>query len=525
MNRIKMPKRILRGIIGVLVVWVLVGAGIVSAVVSTPIVEEPLGENSAQTIAGEEVVGLRTETSKTYYLGDSTYRLISTGPLHYEDEQGDWQQIDNAIVGGQMLKDAYHLSILQEGFDEGQVLEWSVEGEYVRFQPMSLGWTNDYDQIQQISMPQAVTASVVNTPMPLVEEGDGYSQGKVIWDNAYGSGRDFQWKSTPHKLEKLLTLDTAPTAPAPYIIAGGNPVLSLSFIFAPSADLDIYIDGTLWDKNTKVTTFNAVEFTKDGETLWIFNPASYWDATGKIQRGETTLRKVGNDLWVGVLVPYAWLQTAQYPVFIDPTLTVQPASKDADLSSFAPTANNGNDVTFSMGFYYTNFPIVISDIRRGLCEFDIDWGVDIPDGATISSAVLNLYAYDVVSSDTYTCSRLLRRDWVELQATWVIYKTGSSWTTAGCGSNGNDYTSADAVGIAVSSTGWKQWTITSQVQTAQTGDFNVATRIAGTTTSGTTSKLFYARSSEYAGDTSLRPKLIVEYTAAAAGYSFGTIIG
>ena len=289
MNRIKMPKRILRGIIGVLVVWLLVGAGIVSAVVSTPIVEEPLGENFTQAIVGDEVVGLRTETSKTYYLGGSTYRLISTGPLHYEDGQGDWQQIDNAIVGGQMLKDAYHLSILQEDFDEGQVLEWSVEGEYVRFQPMSLGWTNDYDQIQQISMPQAVTASVVNTPMPLLEEGDGYSQGKVVWDDAYGVGRDFQWTSTPHKLEKLLTLDATPPTPAQYIIDGGNPMLRLSFIFAPSANMDIYVDGVLWDKKTDLTTFNAIEFKKDGETLWVFNPVSCWDATGAVSYTHLTL--------------------------------------------------------------------------------------------------------------------------------------------------------------------------------------------------------------------------------------------
>ena len=241
-------------------------------------------------------------------------------PTQYQDAEGAWHLINNEIVGGVMDEDDYTLSILQSTFDAGRIVEFSVGESYVRFQPMPLQWTNDLDMIEQIVIPQEVEGVVTNTEIPLES---GYYEGSVGWTDAYGTGRHFSFTATRNRLSKLLTVDSLLPGPAEYIVNGGNPVLRLSFIFALSTDLDVLVDGIAWDKKTKKSTFEAIEFHKDGEYVWRFDPAAYWDGSDEEEQvGITTLRQVGSDFWVDVLVPYEWLLTAQYPVYIDPDVVI-----------------------------------------------------------------------------------------------------------------------------------------------------------------------------------------------------------
>lgn len=64
----------------------------------------------------------------------------------------------------------------------------------------------------------------------------------------------------------------------------------------------------------------------------------------------------------------------------------------------------------------------------------------IPRNAVIELAEFKIYINADYSSNeddliAYPCLR----DWVASEATWVRWKSGSNWTTAGCGSAGNDY--------------------------------------------------------------------------------------
>jgi len=185
-------------------------------------------------------------------------------------------------------------------------------------------------------------------------------------------------------------------------------------------------------------------------------------------------------------------------------LTIQGVGKDNHLRSDYPNENNGTSPSLWVGF--SNYPYIC----RGLIEFPIVWGTDIPAGATIISAVLSLNLTTVYGTDNYTASRLLRLDWSELQSTWSIYKTGSNWGTAGCDNAITDYTPTDAVAISIGSTGWKDWVITEQVKTAQSLGINVGIRVAGATVSGGLNKRIYAYSKEY-GTATDRPKLVITY--------------
>lgn len=279
--------------------------------------------------AGDEVIEKRTRNSKTHWLGGNSYSWDGTiGSVHYwEDEQ--WKEIDNAFEptlapwNWEMLKAGYHIRV-KEDFTAGQIIEFEKQGETVQFQPMALEWTNHLDQIQPIAMPRGVTPAITNPEVDLLPAvGMPSHQGTIRWDNAYGEGLDFEWRCTSTRLVKILEIENLKKLPVPeqYILDGGRPALRLNLIFDPSSGVGIYVGGELWDKKTKWQTFRTIEFHKGGEVLWGFMPLKYWGSNLELEENEgqsvATLEKRGNKLYISIRVPYEWLQSAIYPVFVD----------------------------------------------------------------------------------------------------------------------------------------------------------------------------------------------------------------
>lgn len=197
-----------------------------------------------------------------------------------------------------------------------------------------------------------------------------------------------------------------------------------------------------------------------------------------------------------------------------PTLLSAPVM--ADSTTFYAGEGNYIDEEHPTSNYGSSSYLIVGvdsdgDIRKGLVEFDIDWGTDIPDGATITAADLELYIYNNNEADGYLyfVQRLLRLDWSESTSTWNNYKTGSAWTTAGAGSSSSDYTTSGQASeyIPAGDSKWVSWDILTQVQYAQTNTVNVACRVASDSPSNEHVVHFY---SDDAG--SYKPRLTITYT-------------
>lgn len=194
----------------------------------------------------------------------------------------------------------------------------------------------------------------------------------------------------------------------------------------------------------------------------------------------------------------------------DPTLTVQPSAKDTYLYSPDPDGNYGTDAQLRLNdkSIYTQRPIL---------EFDIS---DLPAGATLISATLQLYYFycDAPSAGkTVWAYKLTRTNWVETEATWNSYKTGSSWTT-----KGGDYVTFNPSGgktTVPASFGWMSWGVLAIVQdaydSANPAEFLVKFETEELPSGGV---LVIFHSNNYTGDASLCPKLVIEYTAAPPAY-------
>jgi len=169
---------------------------------------------------------------------------------------------------------------------------------------------------------------------------------------------------------------------------------------------------------------------------------------------------------------------------------------DTWLNSDYPTTNFGNDIQDHLQYTTQD---------RQLHRFDVS---SIPSSATVNSATIYFYVYSVTGgTPAVGCYRVLTH-WDELQATYNNRLTGTAWGSAGMLS-GTDYV-ATAIGtFTVSAAGWVSYDVTSTVQ----GWVNGSYANEGVMYRETSTGHCYTRMSEYATDTSLRPKLAVTYTA------------
>lgn len=192
-------------------------------------------------------------------------------------------------------------------------------------------------------------------------------------------------------------------------------------------------------------------------------------------------------------------------ILIDPTLEIQPADKDNWNEQNDPNTNNGASIYLTVGDR-------TSYLRHSLIEMDLS---AIDPSATIDDADLDLYYGVKADTDpvgkTMMVYKLTRTDWSETQSNWTLYKTGSSWSTAG-----GDYVTSSPSGasaVVPAGYGWMNWDITDIVDDAHGNSDPLEMLIRFQTEGvGGYSRLYFY-SSDYAVDTDLCPKATIYYTA------------
>lgn len=207
-----------------------------------------------------------------------------------------------------------------------------LTGEYVDLNVTFFGWTNDEGQSQQIPF---------NPVSPSVS-GD-----ILTWANLFGTGTAVRVQTQTGKLAKFIDVDNLTDLPAP-TIGGTNIQLTFEYTLSHSNDIAVYIDGVLWDENGTMTSGNHVEFRQisTGNPVWWFMIPVAWDANNEEVTGSQTFKQAGANLFVDGHIPYSWIQTATYPITIDPTInpTVGASADDGhwryNPDSFSNTANN-----------------------------------------------------------------------------------------------------------------------------------------------------------------------------------------
>src|SRR3990167_1920213 len=422
---------------------------------------------------------------------------LGIGPMHYgpaEDQEinSSWQP-GTAPWDFQMVQAGYNAFALSN-FSSGQIVKYvhPGTGESIAFQPQQLQYTNDLDQIQAIANPQSVSAVVQNEDV-------------LLWQGAFGPGMDIRWQTQTARLDKRLVVDQASRWPPPtaQIIAGGNPVARLQFIFQVSNNLNVFVNGVLWNRavNNPVDTQGYIEFRHQGtgEVLWTFNlprsnGAPVEDQAQDELLGTFRLRRTGPNLFVEHRIPIAWLQAADYPIEIDVTIDEQ-------------IGETNNDV-----FQLTNGTVGAGP--DNMDHTDEWWGgrftmVDVPNSATIDVAYLSVVPFSATTDEPLHDFDFQAADnaaaWNIGSGTFDVSgrtRTGNAvlWNNADLGANGSTFFDTPSLVVplqaVVDRVGW-------------IADNTLAITVHQPTTSNTRD----LRIKDYVEDTALAVKLHIEYTA------------
>ncbi len=178
------------------------------------------------------------------------------------------------------------------------------------------------------------------------------------------------------------------------------------------------------------------------------------------------------------------------------TLIIQPSDADNFLYKGLPNNNFGSQTNLTVGDNGS-----ASNIYRVILKFDIS---SLPTGIVITAVTFSMYSFNMTGSAegrTYKAKRLTEIGWIELQATWNNYKTGSAWAIAG-----GDFTSInESSAIVPSVNNWMNWDVRYQVfDASQFVHFIIMDEDISN------NKVhFYSRDEVI--QTTLRPKLVIEY--------------
>jgi len=247
------------------------------------------------------------------------------------------------------------------------------------------------------------------------------------------------------------------------------------------------------------------------------------DEIPKVYRPMIVLRNIRAGVWeLKIKISDKWLDEAKYPIYIDPSLEMQPdedEGKDARILSTNIKANWGYSVaphdhhdqyhSGAIGTWNSTY-----DKTRFIIQFDLS---DIPSGANINSADLKLYPLYINKAITIECHRLVT-EWNEGnkhdeyntaddgECCWKSpkYNQADDW-------DGGDFDSYHTDVITDDGIQWYTWDVTQQIQNSLSNNKGLILKKDddsyydydenGFVTSGCTDW------------TDKRPKLIIEYTA------------
>ncbi len=247
---------------------------------------------------------------------------------------------------------------------------------FVTYQPLTLNYRNDLNQLQQINTIQSVTGVAQNNSFE--------------YSNAFGSGFNLIYEYWNGLLKEKLMIsnfsDLSP--PAQYILDGGNATVDMDFQITWKDELDIYIEGVLWDESSTKTTNQSVEFKLGNETLFFLREPFAYDSNNSRISLKYQFKKQGNKLYVLLKTDYEWLENAVYPVNIDPnTGAKHPGSDGLTNSEWANPTN-----AYSSNNLYAEGS---SSLEHTFQVFNFG----IPSGATIDGILVKVEAKAEVSNE------------------------------------------------------------------------------------------------------------------------------
>ena len=386
---------------------------------------------TATSLAVEQI-DLRTSNAKVYQNSDgSGYAEVYQIPVHYQDEQGVWQEIDNTLV------------LNTNGV-------WENVGNSFNVSLSSSTETLNRNTVSKTTLPMASFTNGLYTiafaPIGTQASVGEVSESKITYSNAYPSA-DLIYQVTNMSLKEAVVYHKIPTNQTlefALFVTGGIPTLH------PNGSL------SLGDCSN-----NCLQV----------QPPYLEDATGAITENiVVNLTKIDEGAYIlEYLLGSEWLSASErvYPVIFDPTVTQHVGKFFYAQERYANTPTcNAQRYTF-VG-YSPDSDLGGYGKRRTQTYFHFGLP-SLPSGSTVTGATL--YAWQHIRSGGNTGGY-----------TTKVYRVTSQWDNNCTAYTWNNRPSVDgtehANSFITTSQDWKTWNITGLVQQWYGGTDNYGLMIA-----------------------------------------------
>jgi len=411
-----------------------------------------------------ELVQLRTQSSRTFDNHDGTFTSsLSAGPIHYRDDQGAWQPISSALVPTDAQGYAY----------QNEANRWRALFK------------------QQLG-PDFLGLETGGGRFKLTIEGASASNAQarargISYPGAF-SGVDLRYELLPDGVKETLRL------------ADAQAPLSYHFTLSPPAGARMHAvaqDDGSWAFFMRPHARPIFVL----EAPWAVDDNSLYPAT---HHATLDVTRSDGDFLLDLSIDGSWLHDPlrQFPVTVDPTITIQPAFQDASFDFNCLSCAGVGGSRLSIG---TTRPGVVNQTWRSALQFSVS---DIPAGASVSSAKMKLY-FDgsCLSAPGGPCGGTSHQiDAYRMTSSWSVGSKASALAW-----NGTSLASFTLP--ANPSVQWMNWDITSTVQSWVAGTQSNFGLLLKRSTEPATISGPTPPSHNYAAEPTLGPKLEVTYNA------------
>ena len=254
-----------------------------------------------------ELKNERTLYSKTYQNSNGSYqKQIGVGPIHYIDENGNFDDINTNFVLSNDLDFDYEVirgfyKVKLKAFsDSPNLVEYNVGDSFFRIELQDLYWSGENEERELISKPLHTNGIVHGN--------------RLVYSNAYGEGIDVEFIYHPQYFGKNLILNSLPLQ-----IPGNNfTFLEFNFKMTLSDNIEVFIDGKELG-NKEIIIQRKIEFRDKNtdEVQFFFNKPYSKDSQDNIYPISLTLKKNGSEILISKLISRNWLEQASIPVKAD----------------------------------------------------------------------------------------------------------------------------------------------------------------------------------------------------------------
>lgn len=409
----KWMKRVISVLVAMALFAQMVPIGVMA---STPENSETTNNSSAQV--GAEILreepSLRDESEKHFLLTDGSYLAVSYGlPVHYQDETGDWQDIDNRLTlvnnrGTAVYETASNSSttMFSATLADGRILSSGVGDTSVSMYLLDTVPMNGLSANVQAGLvtDDDVIAFNRTAEAVVVMDDDAAAFSDTMQQDNPGWDMD---DVMPENLESsVLYEDVFPGVDLLYTAYSHN-IKEQIIVNVPQTEYRYHFLLKL-DNLTAVQNQDGSIFLNDESgTLVYYIPAPYMeDAEGAYSESVTyTLDHVDGDIVLTVEAEASWInaEDRQFPVAIDPTLISYKQALNAErevpfFSGYIAEGEAGYIRGFNQRIYAGYSSYTSSNTGNRLQEMEIYTHFRempaIPNGSVIVNAVYGAYQWE-----------------------------------------------------------------------------------------------------------------------------------